>query len=83
MTGTHGEPIGQPTITQSEPVLLGEAVRVACAAIAAAGWAVIPSSTVDVIVSAVALAGSVVTSLLVRRRVTPVVPPTGPVAVKP
>lgn len=72
MTGQHGEPIGQPTLVQSEPVAVAEAVRGVLVAVVAGGWLVIPDATINVIVSGVGLLGSIVTTFLARRKVTPV-----------
>ena len=72
MTGQHGEPVGQPTLVQAEPVAVAEAVRGVLVAVVAAGWLVIPDTTINLIVSAAGLALSVLGSVLARRKVTPV-----------
>lgn len=72
MTGQHGDPIGERTLVQAEPLAVAEAVRGVLATVVAAGWLVIPDTTVNVIVSAVGLLGSVVSTILARRRVTPI-----------
>jgi hypothetical protein len=72
MTGQHNGPIGQPTLVQAEPLAVAESVRGVLVAIVATGWAVIPDTTINVIVSIVGLAGSVVSTILARRRVTPI-----------
>lgn len=74
MTGQHGEPIGQPTLVQAEPVAVAEGVRALLVAAVAAGWVVIPDATINIIVSAAGLALSVLTTVLARRKVTPVPP---------
>lgn len=61
----------QPTVVQSEPVMVAEAARGVLVAAVAAGWLVIPDTTINLIVSAVGLVGSVVASFLARRKVTP------------
>jgi hypothetical protein len=54
------------------PVAVAEAVRVALAAVVTAGWLVIPSATINAIVSTVAFVVSILGSVMARRRVTPV-----------
>ena len=60
--------VGKP----GEPVAIAEVVRLAAAGLAALGWAVIPSTTVDLIGTAAAAVVSIVATVLARRRVTPV-----------
>ena len=74
MTGQHGEPVGQPTLVQTEPVAVAEVVRALLVAVVAAGWLVIPDTTINVIVSAAGLALSVLGTVLARRKVTPIAP---------
>lgn len=71
MTAQHDNPIGELTGIQKEPVVLGEAVRGVLVAIVGAGWVVIPDTTINLIVSAAGLVGSVVTTWLTRRKVVP------------
>ncbi|WP_409186504.1 hypothetical protein F9C11_20635 [Amycolatopsis sp. VS8301801F10] len=56
----------------SEPVAIAEAVRALLVAIVTAGWLVIPDTTINIVVSVVGFAGSVVSTILARRRVVPV-----------
>lgn len=63
---------GQPSLVEAEPVAVTEAVRGVLVAVVAAGWLVIPDATVNIIVSAVGFALSVLGSVLARRKVTPV-----------
>lgn len=72
MTGQHNDPVDHRTIVQAEPLAVAEAVRGVLAAIVAAGWFIIPDATINVVVSFVGLLGSVVSTVLARRRVTPV-----------
>lgn len=72
MTGQHGEPVGQPTLVQAEPVVTAEVVRGGLVAVVAAGWIAIPDATINVIVSAVMFVLSVVATFVARRKVTPV-----------
>lgn len=72
MTGQHLGPVGQPTFVQAEPLAVAEAVRGVLATVVAAGWLVIPDTTINVIVSAVGLLGSIASTILARRKVTPV-----------
>ncbi|MFD6072822.1 hypothetical protein [Amycolatopsis lurida] len=74
MTGQHGDPIGERTLVQAEPLAVAEAVRGVLVAVVATGWLVIPDSTIALIVSGVGLIGSIVSTILARRRVTPVKP---------
>ncbi|MBN9739519.1 hypothetical protein DMP23_00305 [Amycolatopsis sp. A1MSW2902] len=62
----------QPSRVDTEPVSIAEAVRLVLVAVVAIGWWVIPDQTINVIVSAVGAILSVVSSVLVRRRVVPV-----------
>lgn len=71
MTGQHGDPISDLTGVEKEPVAFGEAIRGVLVAAVAAGWVVIPDTTINLIVSAAGLVGSVVTTWLVRRKVVP------------
>ncbi|MFI6308504.1 hypothetical protein ACIBCH_41980 [Amycolatopsis thailandensis] len=75
MTGQHNGPVGEPTLVQAEPLAVAEAVRGVLVTIVAAGWVVIPDTTINLIVSGAALVGSVVSTVLARRRVTPVADP--------
>ncbi|ANN16264.1 hypothetical protein SD37_11810 [Amycolatopsis orientalis] len=61
-----------PTFVQAEPVVVAEAVRGVLVAVVAAGWLIIPDSTIAVIVSGVGLLGSIVSTIFARRRVSPV-----------
>lgn len=72
MNGQHGDPIGDLTGAQKEPLVLGEAIRGVLVAVVGAGWVVIPDTTINLIVSAAGLLGSVVTTWLTRRKVVPV-----------
>lgn len=72
MTGQHGGPVDEPTFVQAEPLAVAEAVRGVLVTVVAAGWLVIPDTTINIIVSVVGLAGSVVSTILARRRVTPI-----------
>ncbi len=74
MNGQHGGPIGEPTLAQAEPVALAEAARGVLVAIVAAGWLVIPDNTINLIVSAVGVLGSIASTILARRKVTPIPP---------
>lgn len=71
MNGQHGDPIGDLTGVQKEPLVLGEAVRGVLVAVVAAGWIAIPDATINLIVSAAGLVGSVITTWLTRRKVVP------------
>lgn len=71
MNGQYGDPIGDLTGVQKEPVVLGEAVRAVLVAVVGAGWVVIPDTTINLIVSAAGLVGSVITTWLTRRKVVP------------
>ncbi len=75
MTAQHAGPVDEPAAAQAEPVAVAEAVRLAPVAIVAAGWLVIPVPTINVITSGVALVVSVVSTVLARRRVTPLAAP--------
>lgn len=55
----------------SEPVAIAEAVRALLVAIVTTGWVVIPDTTINIIVSVVGFAGSVVSTILARRKVVP------------
>lgn len=73
MTGQHGPwPTAAPSLAQGEPVAVAEGVRALLVAAVAAGWVVIPDATINLIVSAAALLGSVATTWWARRRVVPV-----------
>ena len=72
MTGQHNDPIGEPTLVQAEPLAVAEAVRAVLVAVVAAGWLVIPDTTINLAVSLVGVLGSVVSTILARRRVTPI-----------
>ncbi|MEC3974726.1 hypothetical protein [Amycolatopsis sp. H20-H5] len=74
MGAQHGDPIGSSTIGTSEPVAIAEAVRVVLAGIVTAGWLTIPDATINTIVSGLALALSILGSVLARRKVAPVPP---------
>lgn len=74
MTGQHGEPIGQPTLVQAEPVAVAEGVRALLVVAVTAGWFVIPDATINLVVSAVGFGLSVLMTFLARSKVTPVVP---------
>jgi len=65
------DPADQPR-SPGEPVAWAEVVRLGFAALAAAGWVVVPSDTVNIIISAAAAIISIVATVLARRRVTPV-----------
>lgn len=80
MTGQHGEPVGQPTLVQAEPVAIAEGVRALLVAIVAAGWFVIPDATINIVVSAVGFGLSVLMTILARRKVTPTAPGADPIA---
>jgi hypothetical protein len=67
----HTNPIGDLTGVQKEPVAFGEAIRGVLVAAVAAGWVVIPDTTINLIVSAAGLVGSVVTTWWARRKVVP------------
>lgn len=71
MTGQHLGPVGQPTFVQAEPLAVAEAVRGVLATVVAAGWLVIPDTTINVVVSTVGLLGSIASTILARRKVTP------------
>jgi len=64
------DPAAKPTAS-SEPVVIAHAVTVILAAIVSAGWAVIPSDTINTIGSVVALAVASVGAVFARGRVTP------------
>ncbi|WP_116206214.1 hypothetical protein [Amycolatopsis circi] len=66
MTGQHADPIGA-----TEPVAIAEAVRALLVAIVTTGWIVIPDTTINVVVSVVGFTGSVVSTVLARRKVLP------------
>ncbi|WP_410652119.1 hypothetical protein [Amycolatopsis sp. cmx-4-54] len=72
MTGQHNGPVDRLSIVQAEPLAVAEAVRGVLVAIIAAGWFIIPDATINVVVSFVGLLGSVVSTVLARRRVSPV-----------
>jgi hypothetical protein len=74
VTGQHGAPIGESTFVQAEPLAVAEAVRGVLATVVAAGWFVIPDTTINLVVSAVGLLGSIASTILTRRKVTPVTP---------
>ncbi|ATY11558.1 hypothetical protein CU254_14645 [Amycolatopsis sp. AA4] len=69
VTGQHADPIGAPAA--SEPVAIAEAVRGLLVAIVATGWAVIPDTTINIIVSAAGVLGSIASTILARRKVVP------------
>lgn len=71
MNGQHGDPIGDLTGVEKEPVVLGEAVRGVLVAAVAAGWLTIPDTTINLIVSGAGLAGSILATWWARRKVTP------------
>jgi hypothetical protein len=64
------EPAPKPT-PSSEPVVIAHAVTVILGAIVAAGWAVIPSDTINAIGSVVALVVASVGAVFARGRVSP------------
>jgi hypothetical protein len=64
------EPAPKPTAS-SEPVVIAHAVTVILAAIVSAGWAVIPSDTINTVGSVVALAVASLGAVFARGRVTP------------
>lgn len=55
----------------SEPVAIAEAVRALLVAIVTTGWVVIPDTTINIVVSVVGFAISVVSTILARRKVVP------------
>jgi hypothetical protein len=55
----------------TEPVALAEGVRALLVAIVAAGWVVIPDTTINIVVSVVGFAISVASTILARRKVIP------------
>ncbi|GAB3372602.1 hypothetical protein [Amycolatopsis echigonensis] len=56
----------------TEPVSLAEAVRLVLVAVVAGGWLAIPDTTINIIVSTVGVLGSILSTILARRRVVPV-----------
>ncbi|UKD55167.1 hypothetical protein L3Q65_46195 [Amycolatopsis sp. FU40] len=67
MIGQHADAGGS-----TEPVAIAEAVRALLVAVVATGWVVIPDSTVNIVVSVIGFAGSIVSTILARRKVVPV-----------
>lgn len=59
------------TTGTTEPVAIAEGVRALLVAIVATGWVVIPDTTINIIVSVVGFAISVVSTILARRKVVP------------
>ncbi|WP_432845963.1 hypothetical protein ACQPXB_35820 [Amycolatopsis sp. CA-161197] len=61
----------QTTTAATEPVAIAEGVRALLVAIVATGWVVIPDTTINIVVSVVGFAISVVSTILARRKVVP------------
>ncbi|MFD8496352.1 hypothetical protein [Amycolatopsis sp. NPDC059657] len=61
----------EPGGASTEPVRIAEGVRALLVAIIATGWVAIPDNTINVIISAVSFALSILSSVLVRRKVVP------------